>query len=182
MSLTMWKPSEDWPYTKMASHRLRTFGLGLPRCAGQTLQMALSIILNDNVLHSPARDESVLEHAPAAVEIFYPLRYLERTFPGSRYILNTRSVEPWLESCGSVYHASGRWSHPIWRYPLTLFRDFRHDYLRALHSEVTGLGIADRVLVWDITQEPEWPLLSGFLGLPVPSVPFPRIDRFKVAL
>ena len=158
------------------------FGIGLPRCGGQTLQAALSILTKKTVVHSPGRSLPQVigrNDIAGAVEVFAPIPYLLREFPDCKLILNGRPEDKWFASCVSVYGQSKHWNHPIWYYPLTQFKDYRSEYLDCRASYFNALRPKSRTLVIDITKEPEWDRLAAFLDVPVPDQPFPLVDRIK---
>lgn len=154
----------------------KVFGIGLPRCAGQTLQQALAVLTGRRVWHSANSLGVMADEDLGAVECWFPVPYLEKEFPGSKYIVNVRDVDAWLRSCESVYSRSSSWNNPLWKYPLDSFRYYRDEYLSA---RLGKCSIPDRVLVWDVTEDPCWGPLCDFLHVSPPAVPFPRVDRVK---
>lgn len=165
-------------------NRPKIFGIGLPRCAGQTLQRALSILTQDVICHSLDSPDQ-LGNAVGTVECWWPIATIEKRFPGSKYILNTRDANDWLKSCESVYAGSKTWNNPIWKYPIEAFCDYRAEYLRARFRPCLPLSggrpLAEgRMLIVDLIDDPCWQPLAEFLQVPVPTaVPFPRVDRVK---
>lgn len=150
--------------------------IGLPRSGGQTLQQCLAHLLGGQVIHSPGnRLEEFIEDGKtvAMVEVFAPLLYLQDTFDDLTLIYNSRDHSDWLKSCEKVYERSQHlnWNHPIWRYPLSQFSDYRGDYEEALDSypvlPVSYINVVDN---------PSWDDLCDVLGVPIPDAPFPNID------
>ena len=153
---------------------VKTFGIGLPRCGGQTLQHALHILLGSCV-HSPGHHPGIMDEHPASVEVFLdPQTLVDRYGRDIALIMNTRDAASWLRSCQSVYHLGGNWNHPIWRHPLDDFMAYRAQYIgrrESLREE------GPRTLWIDLIADPGWSPLCDFLGVPIPNVPFPRVDR-----
>lgn len=155
----------------------KVFGIGLPRTAGQSLQQALAIILKREVWHSVDSLDVIKPEHGGAVECWFPISEIEKAFPGSLYILNVRDRAEWLESCRSVYgrSQSESWNNPLWREPLEEFPAYADKYL----VDRLGTKLADRMLIWDITQDPCWGPLCAFLHVNPPTASFPRLDRVK---
>ena len=147
------------------------YGIGLPRCGGQTLAECLRILGMD-VVHSPGNQIGL--YRGSCTEVFRSPDVLRQEQPGCKFIMNVRDIDDWLASCSSVYHRSQNWNHTLWRYPLTDFRQYAEDYMR----ERRGL---DNCLYIDITDpvDATWTRLCRFLGLPEPNVAWPMVDRFK---
>lgn len=152
------------------------FGIGLPRCAGQSLQRALAILTGKRCWHSLGRAWDVLDPNTdaGAVEVWQPTKWLEEHFPGSKYILNIR-YDPlaWLNSCEKVYHKSINYNNPLWQNPLHSFEQYYHEYnwIKRVRCDYRG-----RFLEHDFIGNPTWDRLCGFLEVDVPTVPFPNID------
>lgn len=153
----------------------KVFAIGLPRCGGQTLQMALAYLFR-RCVHSPGCDWRILDGNIAFTEVYlHPDTLIERYgAENCVFLLNVRPMDSWLESCRAVYHKSTLWNHPIWRYPLEGFCRFRQRYLDAR----TGCGAS----VIHLVEHPEWDELCSALGVPVPDVGFPRVDRHRKCL
>lgn len=149
------------------------FAIGLPRCGGQSLQLALaSARPGVGCYHSLHRETwSDMKEGESAVEVFSPIECLEKEFDAPLYIVNERDIDSWFESCKKVYHLARNWSHPLWKYPLNHFKAYYHQY----HLSILDVP-SDRVLFWDITKKPVWDELCEFLEVPIPSVPFPNKD------
>lgn len=152
------------------------FGIGLPRCGGQTLHHALATLTGKKIMHSPGRRWGLLTpDYGGAVECFAPIPWLLKMYPGCKFVWNMRDFEPWLASCQRVYNQSHKFNHPLWLHPLEQFEAYREDYyIRTVNSIY---GRADRFLRWDITANPSWEPLCEFLELPVPHTRFPNVDR-----
>lgn len=109
---------------------------------------------------------------------------LDEAFPGSLFILTTRSVEKWSESMfaecrrheerfGSVGPVL-RWAHSAKTVDSTMLED---RYTR--HQEEVREYFGDRkdILVIDLTRGNPWKSLCAFLQVSEPNVPFPYLNR-----
>jgi hypothetical protein len=110
-------------------------------------------------------------------------RELDLRYPGSRFILTTRSLEPWLASVARQFRANPE-PTPFNRdtrlmaYGVSVFNEgmFRRAYLR--HEAEVRDHFATRpnqLLVVNFFEGDGWDPLCAFLDRPVPSVPFPNV-------
>lgn len=156
----------------------KIFGIGLPRCGGQTLQMALGTVTGKRIWHSVGKHYNQIQpdHG-GAVECFAPVSWLDDNYPDCKFVWNLRDVDSWLASCERVYHKSAGWNHPLWLYPLSQFRDYYEEYCDNLRRWCKSVYLEDRILQWNIMENPSWQPLCDFLGVPVPNERFPNVDR-----
>jgi len=161
----------------------KIWGCGLPRSGGQTLQVCLQILYPSHVIyHSPGNRWSELDQHTnllGAVEVFAPLTWLNENYPGSIYIYNRREIGSWLKSCASVYHQSDDWNHPLWLYPWSQFEHYHDDYYDTWCEFCGSLESGSLLFEIDLIHNPTWDELCAALALPIPDVPFPRVDRVK---
>lgn len=148
------------------------YAIGLPRCGGQSLCEALAI-LTGSCVHSPGSNPIV---AASAVEVFRQPRSILRNDPDARFIINMRHEAEWIASCEAVYRKSEDWNHPLWKYPLADFADYRREYLQTRVSQTLGQGVSTMVIWLD---EYRWEPLCRFLDVSIPDVPFPTVDRVR---
>jgi len=149
----------------------KVFGIGLPRCGGQTLQAALSYLVGC-CAHSPGGNWDLFDNHQAFAEVYvHPITLMERYGKQTCvFVLNARDEESWLRSCESVYDRSDGWNHPLWRHPLESFSLYGAHYLETRIEHASTISIVE---------SPRWDELCSILGVPVPDIPFPRIDRVK---
>jgi hypothetical protein len=147
--------------------------------------------------------EAILESYPSAVDHpacnFY-VELMER-HPEAKVVLTVRDADKWYESCLRTIHAISqdvpmRWmGHlvprlgPMFRMAGALvwkgtfggrFRDKQHAIavFERHNEEVRRRVPADKLLVFDVTEG--WEPLCRFLGVPVPAIPFPRLNDTAV--
>ena len=81
-------------------NRKKCWGIGLGRTGTRSLCEAFKILGFENVKHVPPF-MSDLDDVDAAAEgiCMSHYAYLDLRFPDSKFILTTRNIEPWLDSC-----------------------------------------------------------------------------------
>lgn len=120
---------------------------------------------------------------PAAI---FPKQLVD-AYPEAAIILSTRPEDAWYTSMMSTlihYHTNVLPGGPspmaalsTKYHTLCWSNDFAtngRDYFRGHNEAVRRLGEGRRFLEWD--PEDGWAPLCGFLGVPVPEIPFPRAD------
>ena len=156
--------------------------VGFPRCGSASLCEALRI-LGWNPIHNPRHWDQLEGHNAAGdVMITAPWRQLACMFPRSRIILNTRSFASWTQSLRRI--------PGFWRSGFLYDRYYRQavygtddpadvETLRraweAHHADVQRTIPHRQLLVFP--QPFAWEPLCAFLGLSVPSAPFPWLNR-----
>lgn len=100
------------------------------------------------------------------VEIF---KKFDAHWPGSKFILHFRDVNEWLES--REQHIK-RQKSPSWRVDKAAWKKHYNLHYGAALQYFAG---RKDMLLMDITKGDGWEKLCPFLGIPVPSVPFPHI-------
>jgi hypothetical protein len=119
-------------------------------------------------------------------------RELAQFYPTAKVILTVRDPDSWYES-GQATVLSPEAQRQIGASQLGTFfaklmprhlgdenmgkihdRDFMLDHFRRHNGEVERTIPKNRLLVFEVSQG--WAPLCGFLGVPVPSTPFPRLN------
>jgi hypothetical protein len=172
----------------------KVFGIGFHKTGTKSLARALRQlgyrVTGSNWVHEPDIGRRVHRLAFELAERFdafqdnpWPLLYreLDLRFPGSRFILTLRPAEAWIRS---VVRHFGAESTPMrqWIYgagsPLGNEEIYLERYAR--HNREVLEYFRDRpgdLLVLHITDGEGWEKLCPFLGLAVPAVPFPHLNR-----
>ena len=108
-------------------------------------------------------------------------RDLDRSFPGSKFILTERSTKSWIESAVRYF---GRRSTPMreWIYGVGSPLGNEDVYAARLeqHNVEVKSFFADRpddLLVLQLTQGEGWEKLCEFLGRQAPAMDFPHSNR-----
>ena len=162
----------------------RVFGIGLSRTGTRSLVSALRV-LGYRAVHWPQSMEEI-DQAEAAADITVACRYkfLDATYPGSRFICTVRNLEQWMRSI-KAHYAELRRKRSLFAqeaeflcYGGTKFREA--EFQRAWCNHVMGIAEhfasrADDLLWFDVSYG--WEHLCKFLGKPVPDKPFPWANR-----
>jgi|SRR5215472_2099048 len=182
----------------------RVFGVGLHKTATTSLCKALRILGFEaghwenahwakaiyNEMTTDGRSPTLERHyALCDLPISVLFRELDRGYPGSKFILTVRSADAWLESVRRHWSHEhnpyrGAWNadpfthrmHKIvygqkgFEPQLFIERYRRHNLEVAEHFK----DRPDDLLVLEMEQPRLWEKLCGFLGCPVPGVPYPN--------
>lgn len=115
----------------------------------------------------------------------WPLVYkeMDELYPGSKFILSTRPVDEWVESCRRHF---GGTSTPVreWIYGEgrgdPQGNEYRWVERYTQHNLEAQYYFSDRpndLLVVSIKATNKWERLCQFLGHPVPDIPFPHANK-----
>ncbi len=167
----------------------RAWGIGLGRTGTTSFCDSLRVLGYQNVVHNPTFEE--LPYLDGAADngctIFY--KYLDYKFPGSKFVLLTRDLKPWLDSAEYI-HDHG----PVDRSKdLVIMRRMllygtvvfdREKFIETYHRHHEDVrryfhNRPDDLLEMDITIGDGWEKLCPFLGLPVPNHPFRDTNKRK---
>jgi hypothetical protein len=164
------------------------WGIGLGRTGTNSLCDALRILGYVAIAHNPRFEElrSLEGGADNGVTLHY--KYLDYKFPGSKFVLTRRKLSDWLPSMEHVAAANPVRSRDddliIYR-RMTLYESVAFDiekFTAAYHRHHADVRryFAERpddLLEMNIVEGEGWEKLCPFLGLPLPSVPFPYLNR-----
>lgn len=124
-----------------------------------------------------------------------PYREVDGEYPGSKFILTVRDEDSWVDSKRRyAEREDGKWAQyspehqaakRAWRE--NVYGSFEFDAAtwlaayRAHLAEVRSYFATreDALLELDIAGGDGWGALCGFLGVPVPPVPFPRVNTWR---
>jgi len=181
----------------------RVFGIGLHKTATTSLHRAFKVLGMDSVhwetgdwardvfdeLRTVGRSITMEKHyaiSDLPISMFY--RELDRTYPGSKFILTLREEQKWLESVRRHWgYDTNRFRWEWDRYPVSnkihkaLYgrKDFDAEtFLKRYRQhtmEVKEYFKRRRrdLLIMDMDNNAGWPQLCGFLKKSIPSVPYP---------
>lgn len=183
----------------------KIFGIGLSKTGTSSLSEALNM-LGIHCIHYP--DDPVTLHelrsghfrltllekyqaiADTPVVPYYP--QLDKEYPGSKFILTTRDIEPWLESVKKHWETSPQYEHEPLRkefqsfirtavYGCIEFNEDRFRYVYETHYNNVIRYFKDRpqdLLVIDICKGEGWDQLCDFLGVDKPDALFPHANQW----
>jgi len=194
----------------MEKHRGKIFGIGLPKTGTLSLHTALSQ-LGFRSRHNPwpyhkqiIQTGNLIWEGPPLVKGtegpddwdalvhfgMWTFPELDRTYPGSRFIYNTRGPDAWLKSCKrwwwrmcSVYNDADTLLHNISIFGIATYNEdiFRRVYYRHRDEvfnyfsldDSAGIQTREKILVLPIEATGKHKALAEFLGLPAPTIPYP---------
>lgn len=113
-------------------------------------------------------------------------RELDQRFPGSRFILTTREIESWLNSCernfskaheDPIFRALRRKAFGAETFDRQQFRAAWERHLRGVEDYFSDRP--DDLLILDLESRRKWKDLCTFLGKEEPRAPFPRHPGWK---
>jgi hypothetical protein len=160
--------------------------IGLPRTGTKTFCQALTLLGYERVRHNPRFEHLAnLEGASdIGCVIFY--KYIDYKHPGSKFVLCLRDIDSWLDSAQFIcekYPSTDKEIAILRRMMLyesvtfdrTKFTDAyyrHHDDVRRYFKDRPG-----DLLEMNITEGDGWEKLCPFLGLPIPTQPFPHKNK-----
>ncbi len=171
--------------------KYKAWAIGLGRTGTTSFCEALKILGYNRVVHNPVFEE--LKDLDGASDngctIFY--KYLDYKFPGSKFILLTRDLKPWLDSAEYMHGAIDRSQDLMIMRRMLIYGTVEYDrdkfiYTYHRHHKDVRTYFQDRpndLLEMDITTGEGWEKLCPFLEVPIPDEAFPfqnkRIDGVK---
>ena len=182
---------------KPAEGQGKVFGIGLSKTGTTSLYAALQMLgyrtatfrhmrqlgLDDWLAGDFTRDYFAGHDAVTDLPVGTYFRELDARYPGSRFVLTLRPVEPWLATIEKQFRANPdpagfNRDVRLGAYGVTTFNADRFARLHAEHQAAVRAWFADRpedLLVLDLFEGHGWPELCGFLDRPVPAEPFPNV-------
>jgi len=182
----------------------KIFGIGLSRTATSSLNDALTLLgfhsihwLNPHSRTLISRDDFCLFDAFTDIPVSYQFEVLYHTFPNSRFIYTTRSIESWERSIAFHYgngrriqcpselkepSATQRCNFAAGHIESNLYGRFESwpeaflDFDQRVRSFFRDKSPA-KFLELGICNGEGWEKLCPFLRKPVPSVPFPNANQ-----
>jgi hypothetical protein len=185
----------------------RIFGIGMQRTGTTSLGEAFEILGFDSWHFNNGNDARLIweetNHAGKSrtLERWYALcdnpmpllyRQLDRSYPGAKFILTIRGEAAWLDSVRRLWSPDDnphRWTWDVYPISNRLHAALygREDFdatifaerYRRHNAEVREYfkGRSGDLLVMDMDAAAGWPELCGFLGLPIPAVPYPMKNQ-----
>ena len=178
--------------------RTKVWGIGLGRTGTRSFCAAMKTLGYEKVVHVPPFIQDLDDVDVAAEGICMThFQYLDIRFPDSRFVLTTRELEPWLDSCKRAFadfpkerispdspfynamirNRSARYGTLEFDSQILTERFYHHHFDVVSHFR----NQFDRLLIIDLTKGEQWQKLCAFLDLEIPSVDFPLI-RGKTGL
>jgi hypothetical protein len=178
---------------------MKVFGIGLSKTGTQSLAAALRI-LGLSTIHYPWNWNDILRHDAACdIPVITHFEFLYKVFPDSKFILTTRDISLWLESCEKHFSPNNQKelfrSKPVeeweprdfhiadieqrvygtWMYDESLFRTAYVQHTQYILDFFASRD-RNRLLIIDLTSNKDaWKELTEFLDMD--AIPFPWENR-----
>lgn len=169
----------------VTSQRPPCWGIGLGRTGTNSFCHALKLLGYERVAHNPPFEwlRDLEGGADNGVALFF--KYLDYKFPGSKFVLDWRSLDSWLPSAAYASERFPLKGHdddvPIMR-RMMIYETVNFDrekYIAAYnrhHQDVRRYFAsrpADLIEMNIVEHKDGWEKLCPHLGLPIPDAPFP---------
>jgi len=178
----------------MVRSMIKAFGIGFHKTGTSTLESALKILgyrvcagRRDLVENLKAGDLEpffkIMEEFDACQDNPWPIIYkeLDQRFPGSKFILTERDAQGWIRSAVNHFGTDNtemrRWiygvGHPVGNEDVYTERYERHNReVREYFKDRPG-----DLLIVNWAEGDGWKEMCAFLGVEVPSKPFPHTNK-----
>ncbi len=165
----------------------KAWGIGLGRTGTTSFCASLRVLGYKNVVHNPTFEQlpSLDGASDNGCTIFY--KYLDYKFPGSKFVLLTRDLKPWLDSAEYIHghEPIDRSEDVIIMRRMLLYETVvfdREKFIETYHRHHADVRRyfskrPDDLLEMDITTGDGWEKLCPFLGLPIPDQPFRQSNK-----
>lgn len=182
---------------------VKIFGIGLSRTGTYSLNRALEL-LGFRAKHFPRIEQNILSgnyqldmlntyDALTDTPVAPIFAQLDSAYPGSKFILTTRTLDAWLDACqkffpwqdqnvGNSSFAQAVAFQRLYVYGCCTFNRDRWAYVYETHHRNVEHHFRARpgdLVVIDITAGDGWNVLCPFLGQPVPELAFPHVNAFR---
>ncbi|MBU3822735.1 sulfotransferase family protein [Flavobacteriaceae bacterium XHP0103] len=118
----------------------------------------------------------------------YFFKILDKEYPGSKFIFNTRPIEDWISSREAHVKTIDNLEKLQKEQPGNTWYNLRKDLWRneflELEKEVVEYfkGREQDFLPFDVTKGDGWPALCGFLQVSIPNETFPHMNKKRTYL
>jgi|SRR5215831_2564175 len=194
----------DGPPIELKPLPTRIFGIGMHKTSTTSLHAALEILGYESAHWKSAHWAKAIwremneEHKSLTLEKYYALtdlpltilyKELDQAYPGSKFVLTIRDEQKWLRSVERHWNPAFNEFRKAWKrdaFSQIVHRElygqcgFDRDIFLARYRRHTEEVLAhfynrpDDLLVMNM-EHAGWPELCGFLGVPQPEVPYPRV-------
>ena len=176
----------------------KIFGIGLSKTGTTSLTKALEV-LGYKSIHHPQNwvtindgklqfDYQQVDNYDTFTDIeiarFY--KELDRRYPGSKFILTTRNMDSWLNSCKNHLHPYNQYGDSLnllleQIYGSTVYstdEEFKQAYLKHYNDVLDYFNDrSDDLLILDVNSEQKWEQICQFLGHQVPKQAYPIANK-----
>jgi len=116
------------------------------------------------------------EDLPWSFEDFY--KKLDKKYPKSKFILTVRDTKSWINSYKKFFQSQNNKEMiaNYYKYKKEIIKRYEH---RNQNIKNYFKNRPNKLLVINICKGEGWEKLCPFLGLPIPSIPFPHINKTR---
>jgi hypothetical protein len=177
-------------------HKPKIFGIGLSRTGTTSLHHLLESLgySSRHFVDALVADKNAEINEDAVMDSPVPMLYqhLDKRYPGSKFILTTRSKEKWLDSMNWLFtHGKVIWNWPrsTQDYHRKFYHTIRYDkkilgnHYDVFHAEVNDY-FKDRpndLLILNLDKGIDVEKVCLFLGIPVKQIVFPKTNERRYA-
>jgi hypothetical protein len=203
--------NDNPPAVELKSLPTRIFGIGMHKTGTTSLHEAFKILGYESAhwwsahwaraiwteMKTDGRSPTLEKHyAVCDLPITLLYKDLDKAYPGSKFVLTTRSEAKWLASVKAHWDRNTNVFREAWDHDPFSHRVHRELYgtknptddvfierFRRHNTEVQEY-FKDRprdLLVMDIDQKPGWKPLCEFLDVPVPGMPYPVVYKTQAS-
>ena len=175
-------------------NNLMIWGIGLGRTGTKSLCESLRL-MGYKILHNPPDLKSISSNeidGAAEGTVAFHFKYLDLRFPDSKFVLTTRELFSWLQSCeraiNNVYpmdrfDETDEFYNPMVRNRANRYGCLEYDRERLIekyyqhHADVVShfKGRMHKLLIMNIPEGDGWEKLCPFLEQDIPKQPFPCV-------
>ncbi len=164
------------------------WGIGLARTGNTSFCAALALLGYFPVKQDPTFEALRDLRGGSGNTVVLHFKYLDYIFPGSKFVLTTRTVESWLHSMERshlhnprpIIGEHGRIARRMALYEtLGYEREILADAFERYHSDVRRYFARrpDDLLELNVAGGEDWDRLCPFLGAPQPTEAFPALNQ-----
>jgi hypothetical protein len=176
---------------------MKIFGIGLSKTGTTSLAEALKI-LGYKTVHNPMRfvslknsilslDYSQVDQYEALTDIQIArfFKELDLRYPGSKFVLTTRDIDGWLDSCRNHFNQyrsapnnAKALNSSIYGTYLFDAEKFREAYMRHYADVISYFSNRNSdLLLLDLREENKWEKLCNFLSKSIPNKSYPLKNK-----
>ena len=176
----------------MALVKPRCWGVGLARTGNTSFCAALTILGYGPVVQDPTFEALRNLAGGSGNTVLLHFKYLDYIFPDSKFVMTTRPISDWLRSMALAHEINPRpidGQHERTARRMAIYEHVGYDgptlvaSFKRHHAEIRRYFASrpNDLLELDATAGEGWEILCPFLGAPVPSQTYPKLNQSRSA-